>query len=174
MNEESLKRENNSELYAAIAKAYGPKQDNPPAFELPDLGTKQMNLQEKEDEVRAKLKDLARTIKAELPEGFGFVLLCSAFGDGSEGSATLYVANVRRLDALQLMREFIAVNREGQNYAKEMPEVESDAEFEAFFAAQQARNPPGDLMRWCRDAYLAGRASVYALKISSGSGKTVG
>jgi hypothetical protein len=134
-----------------------------------------MNLQEKENEVRAKLNGLAQTIKAELPEGFGFVLLTSALGDGSEGGATLYVANVRRLDALQLMREFIAVNREPGNYAKEMPELSgSEEEFEAFFKAQQARNPPEDLMRWCRDAFLAGRASVYALKVPFGSGKTVG
>jgi hypothetical protein len=133
-----------------------------------------MTLEEKENEARAKLQGVAKQIKSMLPEDFGFVLLCAAYGEGGNGAATLYVANVRRLDALQMMREFIAVNVEKSNFAEEMPKSKRDAEFEAFWAGQKERNPPEDLERWCWDAFSAGRASVYVplRNVPPGSGKT--
>lgn len=110
-----------------------------------------------EEQVRSKLQGLGKQISAQLPRNFGFVLLCAPYGE--KGGATLYLANITRLDALQLMREFIAVNMEERNFQREMPQLESDQEFEAWWEAQQ-RRPFQDTRQWCRDAFLAGRSTA--------------
>jgi hypothetical protein len=129
-----------------------------------------MSTKELEAEVRAGLQALARGIKASLPEDFGFALLVTA---AEPGAALLYVATLDRGDVLQLMREFIATNREERVWQREMPEVELSEEFDQWWAAQLKRKgvQPNDMndtnrsyspfMReWCRDAFNAGRASA--------------
>ena len=51
---------------------------------------------------RELLQDLAVTIKSRLPDGFVFFLL--AIG---EGGRTGYVSNMRREDAINVMKEFL-------------------------------------------------------------------
>ncbi|HET9376405.1 MAG TPA: hypothetical protein VFO40_15635 [Chthoniobacterales bacterium] len=136
----------------------------------------EMNKEQLENEVRANLQALARGIKHSLPEGFVFALLVTT--PGHDGTL-LYAANIDRADVLQLMREFIAANREERVWAREMPEVELQEEFEAWWATQRVRKgisapsmqadipveerlSPLDmhLREWCQDAFNAGRASA--------------
>lgn len=100
---------------------------------------------------------MGRTIKTWLPPQYGFVLLVTSYG---ENGTTLYCASIGRLDALQLMREFIAHNREERNFEREMPELEAEEEFNAWWDAQNKRGEIQDMHRWCRDAFLAGRATA--------------
>jgi hypothetical protein len=137
-----------------------------------------MNAQEQlEDQVRAELQGLAREIKRSLPKGFGFVLLVTSC---EPGAALLYVATLDRGDVLQMMREFIATNREERVWRAEMPEVELSEEFEEWWESQlkrkgmscprpeafgsveseKARWAYDQLLEWTRDAYNAGRASA--------------
>jgi hypothetical protein len=114
-----------------------------------------------EDQIRAKLQGIAKQIKEELPDGFVFVLLVASIG---EGGTLLYVANCRRADALQVMREFTAVNSEERNWQREMPELELDEEFETWWQNQLGRFDSEDHLEFarsmCRDAFLAGRATA--------------
>jgi hypothetical protein len=130
-----------------------------------------------EDQIRTELQELARDIKAGLPHGFGFVLLVTS---SKPGAALLYVSTLERADVLQMMREFIATNRDERNWQREMPEVELSEEFDQWWAAQLKRkgieNPnmaewcrdgftaewcrDGFTAEWCRDAFNAGRASA--------------
>jgi hypothetical protein len=126
-----------------------------------------MSREELEDEVRASLQAMARGIKAALPNGFGFALLVTA---SEPGAALLYVSTLDRGDVLQMMREFIATNREERVWQREMPEVELSEEFDQWWAAQLKRKgiEVGDMSKsfspmmqeWARDAYNAGRASA--------------
>lgn len=117
--------------------------------------------EELEQQIRSSLQDMGRTIKGWLPPQFGFILLVPWMG---EGGTMLYTASVSRPDALQAMREFIAVNMEERNWQREMPKLESDEEFEAWWAKQLERVPnySGNKMvrTMCRDAFLAGRSSA--------------
>jgi len=115
-----------------------------------------------EDEVRAGLQELAARIKSALPGGFGFVLLVTS---AEPGAALLYVSTLDRGDVLQLMREFIATNREERIWQREMPEVELTEEFDQWWAAQLKRAGdmpvyPPTLRQWCLDAFNAGRSSA--------------
>jgi hypothetical protein len=122
---------------------------------------------ELEDQVRAELQELGRDIKASLPEEFGFALLVTA---AEPGAALLYCSTLDRGDVLQMMREFIATNREERVWQREMPEVELSEEFEAWWEAQLKRKgmaapmpgrPVADqIYEWTRDAFTAGRASA--------------
>jgi hypothetical protein len=126
-----------------------------------------MSAQEQlEDQVRAELQVLGREIKRSLPKGFGFALLVTS---AEPGAALLYVSTLDRSDVLQMMREFIATNREGRVWQREMPEVELVEEFEQWWEAQLKRkgsgfgsfaHEPRVLLEWCRDAFNAGRASA--------------
>lgn len=114
------------------------------------------------NEVRAGLQELAGNIKGSLPPGFGFVLLVSS---SQPGAALLYVSTLDRGDVLQLMREFIATNREERVWRREMPEVELSEEFEQWWVGQLKRYPGLEQMsaqykEWCQDAFTAGRASA--------------
>ena len=117
-----------------------------------------------EDELRKSLRSLADDIKSALPPGFGFALLVCA---SQPGAALLYVANLQRGDVLQMMREFIATNREERVWQREMPDVELQEEFVQWWEAQLKRKGPGIpdtlgplLHEWARDAFNAGRASA--------------
>jgi hypothetical protein len=121
-----------------------------------------------ENEVRGKLQALGRQIKGELPEGFGFVLLCSAYGGADENRALLYTATMQRVDAIQLMREFIAVQKEERNWEREMPELEIREEFDTWWANQAKRDggklplkwDTAKVKEWCRDAFEGGRSTA--------------
>jgi hypothetical protein len=64
---------------------------------------------EKEDqEVRAKMKELAKLVDAQLPVGWGFAVLCFSFG--AEGRMN-YVANAERQDVVRAMYEFIEATK---------------------------------------------------------------
>lgn len=114
-----------------------------------------------EDEIRASLQDWGREIKSWLPDGFGFILLVPQHG---EKGTMLYTASINRADALQAMREFIAVNMEERNWQREMPELESDEEFDSWWQAQLKRQPNysdnAKVRQMCRDAFLAGRSTA--------------
>lgn len=114
-----------------------------------------------EDEIRSSLQLWGREIKSWLPDGFGFILLVPEYG---EKGTLLYTASVSRPDALQAMREFIAVNMEERNWEREMPSLESDEEFESWWAAQLKRMPNYSdnqkVRTMCRDAFLAGRSTA--------------
>ena len=53
---------------------------------------------------REFLQDLAVTIKSRLPDAFVFFLLA---GPSGEGGRTGYVSNMRREDAINVMKEFL-------------------------------------------------------------------
>ncbi len=67
-----------------------------------------------EEEVKAKLQDIGKMIKNELPEDFGFVLL--SFHFNTEGQL-MYVSNANRDDVIKAMEEFIEKTK--QNYGND-------------------------------------------------------
>lgn len=112
-----------------------------------------------EEYVRDKLKDLARHIDGQIPLEHGFILLVFPFGP--EGTLQ-YIANGRRLDAIQAMREFIAKNTDDETFGTDAPEKSIEG-FEAWFAQQQVRHsdePVGhdSMKRFLYDAWVAGKA----------------
>lgn len=116
-----------------------------------------------EDQIRADLKDIGRTMGQTLPAGYGFVVLI--MGTAQKDNNMLYIANVKREDVLQMMREFIAVNREERAWTRENVDPEMREEFEQWFAGQLERTgyPEAeevDLEAWARDAFIGGRASA--------------
>lgn len=48
----------------------------------------------------------AKEVEARLPDNHGFVLLVAPFGEG-EGQRMVYTSNVRREDAINLLKEFL-------------------------------------------------------------------
>ena len=52
------------------------------------------------------LKLAAKAIEDRLPDNHGFILLISPFGDG-ENQRVVYTSNVRREDAINLLKEFL-------------------------------------------------------------------
>ena len=59
---------------------------------------------EKEEFVKSKMQIIARKVKEELPEGFGFVVLSFNFNAKNE---MIYVSNANREDVVTAMKEFI-------------------------------------------------------------------
>lgn len=59
-----------------------------------------------DEEVKKKLKDIAKKIDGELPDGYGFCLLTFGFND--VGKELMYVANANREDIVKVMKEWIA------------------------------------------------------------------
>jgi hypothetical protein len=55
-------------------------------------------------EVEQKLKEIGRLLRETMPEGCGFTLLISSYG---EGGSMFYVSSVERQDAINMLREFI-------------------------------------------------------------------
>ena len=114
-----------------------------------------------EDEIRASLQDWGREIKSWLPDGFGFVLLVAEHG---EGGTMLYTSSIARADAIQAMREFVAVASEERNWLREMPQLELKEEFDTWWAIQIKRTPNyadnGKVKQMCRDAFVAGRSTA--------------
>jgi hypothetical protein len=77
-----------------------------------------MTPHEQEDQkVRRDLQSLANHVDAQLPYGWGFVVL--AFPFGSEGRMN-YVANAERADVVRAMYEFIEATKAG--WGEHVPE----------------------------------------------------
>lgn len=59
---------------------------------------------EEEEIVKGKLQGIAKKVDAELPEGFGFVVLAFKF---NEKGQLMYVSNADRADVVKAMEEWI-------------------------------------------------------------------
>lgn len=112
--------------------------------------------------LRAHLQEIAKYIDDQIPENHYFILLVSNYG---EGGILQYVANCRREDALQAMREWIAKNTP-ERYSKDFLDEGTEG-FEAWFeqAVKRAEVVSNTseldvLKRWCYDAYMAGTADT--------------
>lgn len=55
-------------------------------------------------EVEQKLKEIGNILRSVMPEGWGFTLLISSYG---EGGSMFYMSSVERQDAVNMLREFI-------------------------------------------------------------------
>ena len=64
---------------------------------------------EREEQANAVLQDIAKDIKAKLPENFRFALLAYEFGEGDD-KKMLYVSNSQRQDVMNAMVEFLQKN----------------------------------------------------------------
>ena len=64
---------------------------------------------EREEQANAVLQDIAKDIKAKLPENFGFTLLAYEFGEGDD-KKMLYISNSQRQDVMNAMAEFLQKN----------------------------------------------------------------
>ena len=63
---------------------------------------------EREQEANAVLQEIAKDIKAKLPDNMGFALLAYEFGENKEGEhRMMYVSNSQREDVILAMTEFI-------------------------------------------------------------------
>lgn len=65
---------------------------------------------EQEQKASEVLQDIAKDIKAKLPEGMGFALLAYEFEAENNERKVLYVSNSNRLDIMNAMVEFLDKN----------------------------------------------------------------
>jgi hypothetical protein len=133
-------------------------------------------MKETEEEVRGMLQGLAKHIAGQIPSNHGFALLVFTIG---EGGTLQYVGNCNRLDIMQAMREFIAVNREERNFQRDIGE-EGHEEFEQWWQQEIGRDIPKKsslffpllgagksaqanlsvLKNLAQDAFIAGRSTA--------------
>ena len=66
---------------------------------------------EREQQASDMLQEIAKDIKAKLPDGMGFALLTYEFGEGDD-KKMLYISNSNRLDVMNAMTEFLQKNLE--------------------------------------------------------------
>lgn len=59
------------------------------------------------EHIRTFLKELGRSIKDKVPNGWGFTLLLFDYDKGQEGSI-LYLSSAKREDMVKAMREFLS------------------------------------------------------------------
>lgn len=62
------------------------------------------NFEVRNEELEKLLNDLGQKIKSSMPQGYGFTLLISSYG---QGGSMFYISSVDRSDVLRMMREFI-------------------------------------------------------------------
>jgi hypothetical protein len=84
-----------------------------------------MSTEQEDAKVRADLQALARHVHAQLPYGWGFVLLAFPYGAGGRMN---YVANANRADVVRAMYEFIEATKVG--WGEHVPEESAAAEDE--------------------------------------------
>lgn len=60
-----------------------------------------------EEFVKGKMKNIAQKVENELPNGFGFVVLTFSFNTEPNTSQMLYVSNADRQDIVKAMKEWI-------------------------------------------------------------------
>ena len=63
-----------------------------------------MSFEVRNPEVEEKLREIGRTIKQDMPKGFGFALLIFSYEPGS----MFYISSADRESMIAAMREFIA------------------------------------------------------------------
>lgn len=73
---------------------------------------------EREEQAQMILKDIAKDIKAKLPDGMGFALLAFEFGD-ADGRKMMYISNADREDITKSMVEFINKTN-NENFGKDV------------------------------------------------------
>jgi hypothetical protein len=61
------------------------------------------------ESVRARMQAIARAIDDELPDGYGFFVLCFPFNMPPDARAE-YASNAKRKDVVAAMKEFIKRN----------------------------------------------------------------
>jgi hypothetical protein len=114
-----------------------------------------------EEYIKDKLQDLGKAVDDQIPPDYGFILLVFPFGqvDG----IMQYIANCKREDAVQAMREWIAVTE--KTYATDQGEQGKEGflrwyelHLQRHRGAYRQELPPAEIERWCYDAYMAGRA----------------
>lgn len=66
---------------------------------------------EREQQANDMLQEIAKDIKAKLPDGMGFALLTYEFGEGDD-KKMLYISDSNRLDVMNAMTEFLQKNLE--------------------------------------------------------------
>jgi len=64
-----------------------------------------MEFEVRNEQVEQKLKEIGRLLNGAMPQGFGFTLLISSYGDGG---SMFYLSSCERQDMINAMREFIA------------------------------------------------------------------
>ena len=62
--------------------------------------------------IEALLKEMGQSLKAKMPEGWGFNLLIFSYG---EGGSMFYLSSAQRKDMINAMQEFIAKFAEPAN-----------------------------------------------------------
>jgi hypothetical protein len=112
-----------------------------------------------EEYVKDHLRDIARYIDGEIPMEHGFILLVFPFGPGG---VIQYIANCDRSDAVQAMREWIAMTT-GETVWTDSANAGKEG-FEAWLEQQLVRHAgeaagPELQSQLLYDAWVAGRAS---------------
>jgi hypothetical protein len=69
-------------------------------------GDNAMTPEQKQQDMRRRLNDIAHTVDERLPEGHGFIVLAFPFGQSTENRLQ-YVSNANREDALKVMKEWM-------------------------------------------------------------------
>lgn len=70
---------------------------------------------------RQKLQEIARAAHDKLPDSFGFILIVTPFGDGSDYGPAQYASNVNREDAVKALKTILfrwGINDEWMKDAK--------------------------------------------------------
>lgn len=77
------------------------------------------NINELQEEVKAKMQKIAKGVEKELPKDFGFVVLAFPFGEDINNQL-MYVSNANREDVCKAMIEFIekTLNNYGNDTGK--------------------------------------------------------
>jgi hypothetical protein len=112
------------------------------------------------DEIRGRLQEIGRSVKGELPKDWAFLLLVAPIGEVK--GVTLYLSTMQRADALQVMREFIATQREERNWFQE---VKTDSltveDFDQWWEQQLKRGMENwTLKQACKEAFDGGKAAA--------------
>lgn len=68
-----------------------------------------MDRKEIEEKVKGKMQDIARMIKKEIPNQYGFILL--TFEHNTNAGSMIYVSDSDREDVIKAMEEFIEKTR---------------------------------------------------------------
>ena len=116
-------------------------------------------MNEAEERVKGMLQALAKRIATQIPPSHGFALLVFTRG---ENPTMQYVANAQRLDIIQAMREFIAVQSEERAFQRDI-EHQGEEEFEQWWQQQKERLYPSgspSVKSMCYDAFVAGRSTA--------------
>lgn len=73
------------------------------------------------EDTKAVLQTIATSIEAYLPEGHGFILLTFPFGEADGKSRVNYVANGKREDCINAMKEFLIRAGAEEDWMQHLP-----------------------------------------------------